>query len=115
MRLIDADALMMFLENKRRVLADTGGNEYALRGFAYCIKRIHEQPTVEAEPVVHGEWNNMAEQNNHLHCKCSICGYWTESYRAIKTYGLSSDDYLEVKWLFCPNCGAKMDGGVSDD
>ena len=69
---------------------------------------IEGQPTVEAVPVVYGEWKNMAEHNDHLHCKCSICGFTTENYQAIKNWGISSDDYLEYKWNFCPKCGTRM-------
>lgn len=69
---------------------------------------VKEQSTVEAVPVVYGEWKNMAEHNDHLHCKCSICGFTTENYQAIKNWGISSDDYLEYKWNFCPKCGTRM-------
>lgn len=71
---------------------------------------IEEQPTVDAVPVVHGEWKHRAEYNDFLHCECSNCGFTTENYRAIKTYGKSDTDYTSYSWHFCPKCGAKMDG-----
>lgn len=71
----------------------------------YCLNNA---PTVEAKEVVYGEWKNRSEYNDHLHCECSICGFTTENYRVIKTFGISSDDYIEVKWVYCPKCGASM-------
>ena len=58
-------------------------------------KTIMEQPTVEAIPVVHGEWIDIREFSKDVpKCKCSICGYIH--------IGLESDSN------FCPNCGAGM-------
>ena len=68
-------------------------------------------PAVDAAPVVHGEW----------------IGYETSSYNG-------NDEYGEPRWIpkkffrcsvcrkgtavrhnFCPNCGAKMNGGNDDE
>ena len=57
---------------------------------------LYELPTADVAPVVHGRWN--ADET------CSLCGEKsTEGLDATKW------DY----WLpnYCPNCGAKMDGG----
>ena len=74
----------------------------------YIQQEIYELPTVEAKPVVHGYWKHRAEHNDFLYCECSNCGYTTESYRAIKEYGISDTDYISYKWDFCPNCGCDM-------
>lgn len=53
---------------------------------------IDEQPTVEAKPVVHGEWEIGGVQGNMIgNFKCSVCK------------GVSLKDSN-----FCPNCGADM-------
>ena len=75
---------------------------------------IAKLPVVEAVPVIYGEWKNMTEHNDHLHCKCSLCGFTTENYQAIKKWGVSSDDYLEYKWNFCPKCGTPMRKKVNE-
>jgi hypothetical protein len=68
----------------------------------YCDKEscpIWKAPAADVEPVVYGRWN--ADET------CSVCGEKsTEGLDATKW------DY----WLpnYCPNCGAKMDGGDSD-
>lgn len=62
---------------------------------------IHELPTFDAVPVVHGRW----EYSSGSYCtpKCSCCG-WCIPY--------SEDSRLDAR-NFCPNCGAKMDGGAT--
>ena len=60
--------------------------------LAYCIDNI---PGVEAEPVVHGRWV-FGAANRREYMKCSVC--------------LKSQTPTGV-FTYCPNCGAKMDGG----
>ena len=59
--------------------------------------KIKEAPTVDAVPVRHGKWA-VIYYDNPLPTvgECSECG----SIRRISNY--------------CPNCGAKMDGGGDD-
>lgn len=52
---------------------------------------LDEQPTIEAKPVVHGEWDFIGDYD----CRCSVCG---EEY----CIGPNED------YNFCPNCGADM-------
>lgn len=66
-------------------------------------------PAVDAVPVVHGRW--VDEEGNPVpwcdalpsspafSCWCNQCGTWL----------VASDEY-PVYGLFCPVCGAKMDG-----
>lgn len=63
---------------------------------------VREQPTVDAVEVVHGRWEEQKEWNFKERdyflagYTCSCCGFW----------------YLnQQKYNYCPNCGAKMDGG----
>ena len=59
--------------------------------------QIANAPTIDAVPVVHGYWRD--EWFDHkLKIVCSICGCFAD------------------KWTdYCPNCGAKMDGGKDDE
>lgn len=59
---------------------------------------IDSMPTLDYEPVRHGEWiPQLFSYGTH---KCSRCG-WRIPY--------SEDSTLDAR-NYCPNCGAKMDG-----
>lgn len=52
----------------------------------------------DVAPVVHGRWNSMDGYKTRV--VCSECGWDVPEYGKFYSY--------------CPNCGAKMDGGDSD-
>lgn len=63
---------------------------------------LNEITAADVVDVRHGEWVEGAEHftNGFYEAECSECGNyirWNE--------GNSGD------WNYCPNCGAKMDGG----
>ena len=60
-----------------------------------CI--LKSIPAADVAPVRHGRWYWAKDG----HCKCSVC----EQYATVKR--------LVVKTNYCPNCGAKMDGGTN--
>ena len=77
---------------------------------------IIEIPAADVAPMVHGRWLDrpknqglkdeeigtvgMVDGEPWSSCYCSECGEWL----------VASDEYA-VKGNYCPNCGAKMDGG----
>ena len=69
--------------------------------IAAAMNAVDEMPAADVVPVRHGYW---IEQENwttdDYYYTCSACG---EDYNTID----GTPDYN-----FCPNCGAKMDGGV---
>ena len=83
MRLIDADALI------KEANADGA--------YGYVdAKQIADAQTIDAVPVVHGQWEN----GNPI---CPVCG-------GNKFRDLDADIWCDWQPDFCPNCGAKMDG-----
>ena len=64
------------------------------------ISDIKGMKAADVAPVVHGRWvPTKAPFMNE--CKdCSVCGYRT-------VWG--------HRYNYCPNCGARMDGGDSDE
>jgi hypothetical protein len=60
------------------------------------LSKIRKLPAADVAPVVHGRW----ESTGLISCKCSVC------------------QHLELKgneeYLYCPHCGAKMDGGAHE-
>lgn len=57
---------------------------------------------VDVVPVVHGKWIESVSFNVGFWV-CSNCKFVSEAIAAHKLYG------------YCPNCGAKMDGGADND
>lgn len=62
---------------------------------------LHRTPTADVAPVVHGRWIEQEKYTFGTMYDCSICS------TRILDNGHS--------WNYCPNCGAKMDGGDNDD
>ena len=58
---------------------------------------LNNCPEVEAEPVVHGRWEQS--ESMALSAKCSKCKGW------VTKHSINEPDFN-----YCPNCGAKMDG-----
>lgn len=102
MRLIDADALMRRL----CVQCDIESHEATCdpdECFVYNVI-VYDAPTIEAEPVRHGTWEEEDERSAYkdFFVSCSKCGALLDKNKALH-------------FKYCYKCGAKMDGGVSDD
>ena len=109
MRLIDADALPFCPVN---ILHDGG----IYKAVVVLSEDIGKAPTIEAEPVRHGRW--VVDDLGHTFCsKCN------ERIPYIHCYSDEPDTDYDEEWdeewdeempetLYCPNCGAKMDGGA---
>lgn len=61
-------------------------------------------PAADVAPVVHGEWLRADDDWNSLTTiQCSLCGEeWCFE---------TDDDVSLLNYKYCPNCGARMDGG----
>lgn len=101
MRPIDADALAITVA---LYMAENAYlNDTALDVLKKVAKWIEEEPTLDLAPVVHGEWEertrrlSWCDDDVDIYFVCSAC---------------NEENYGET--LFCPNCGAKMDGGKKD-
>ena len=99
MRLIDADALIEDLRKDREsVYSHVFGHVACDSAEELAVdleQTINNQPTIDSVPVVHGEWEFDISGVGHYYC--SVCGGRGDFYG---------------KYNFCPNCGAKMDGGA---
>lgn len=91
--LISRSALIEKLEEIKSDITDDGFGKRAFLGGIVALIDIF--PTVEAVPVVHGEW---IYENYTWHC--GKCGFHPFKGYIPATPGFN----------FCPNCGAKMDG-----
>jgi len=101
-RLIDANALieeireLLYTENRPSMIL----NNFSTMCFNSAIElaeiKALEAPTIDAVPAVHGRWI-YGVTLNHEWRKCSEC--------------LVSQEIFGC-FTYCPNCGAKMDGGA---
>lgn len=103
-RLIDANALMKRVCEKECgphfniVLCDLDDDSTDTR----CVFReyVRSEPTVEAEPVRHGRWDEIQCFSEHgiemASYECTSCGYDIERQRGLVP-------------PYCEFCGAKMD------
>ncbi len=102
MRLIDADALLK-VPNVRKVEEYDETGEF-ISYLAVPVEAIKEAPTIEAEPVRHGEWID-----DRTDIVCSVCK--TAFSDEIAFMKRAIDNEYPKR---CPECGAKMYGGNND-
>lgn len=104
MRPIDADRLYA-PRSVRRVTEydETGcGMDY----LAVPWEVIEDAPTLDCDPVRHGEWieridpfSTTATGKPVYEYRCSACKFMWTNKRTVEQY-----------FKYCPECGAKMDG-----
>lgn len=95
--LISRQDLLKLFENLR--------DEHETNAISYVAlyEVILKQPTIEAVPVVHGEWFLLDEcANSGVYCSICYKKVFREQYANQK-----------IKSNFCPNCGAMMKGGAN--
>ena len=75
------------------------------------FRAINRQPAADVSPVVHGRWIrkwDLYDKGFYISRKvwyeCSNCG--------MKTNYKDESFEIEVGYNYCPNCGAKMNGGT---
>ncbi len=66
--------------------------------FGDVLALIEDAPSVDAEPVRHGEWTPEITDLGTMVFRCSAC-----------------QRLSDVHWAYCPRCGAKMDGERRED
>lgn len=69
------------------------------------IVLLYDYPAADVAPVKHGRWYNRGGR-----FRCSVCDNKT-LLKDIGGTGGWSHEYEQQKSPYCPNCGAKMDGG----
>lgn len=96
MRLIDADAL-----DERKFPSHSVVNCYA-KGWNDAIKAVQENaPTIEARPVVMGQWLVSQDEYFELYTiRCSVCHE--------KWCFEEEGDIVAMCYNYCPKCGNPM-------
>lgn len=107
MRLINADELKEWVENwfekNRYYHPHSKANNIPIPELYDILERM---PTVEAEPIRHGEWL-MDDESGDI--KCSCCGHWSfDMYDEIEIVD-GKKIIITTMPHYCGYCGAKMD------
>lgn len=92
---IEREPLLAFLYNTQTM---------SRRMVIECLENRERFPAADVEPVRHGEWIGRYGNGGYDDYYCSICGMYEEGTRNPKFLG-----------NYCPNCGAKMDGGTVNE
>lgn len=106
-RYIDADALEKFLKQLRRELPKESRDFFTRDEMILNFQQyVHMQPTIDAMPVVRGEW--VAEQKGAEYCefRCSACD---ESVGQTDQFDETEVKQFSEWYKYCPACGAKME------
>lgn len=77
------------------------------RGLDRAQRAILDAPAADVAPVVHGRWDDSGRYTfpgGSTAVRCTNCGC-----------ALTVSEYHLNNWNYCPVCGAKMDGGDSDE
>lgn len=82
---------------KAMTIAAANGKDKDRRTWAKAICVLHDMPTADVAPVVHGRWMPFHSEAAGDIQYCSAC-----------------EIGFDAKMAYCPNCGAKMDGGDND-
>lgn len=100
-RLIDADTLK----------AEFTGNFHEIWHYTGVRAIIDVAPTIDSVPVVHGHWIILRCPSGAKYSVCSEC----------KTYMVDYSERNSMRKInaegakYCPNCGARMDGGKKEN
>ncbi len=109
---IERESAIAIIKEKQKELCPVG--RYG-RGYVYgsdrdkydawdeIIDALENIPSADVTPVVHGRWEWLGTNRLVTDCMCGTCS-------ACKV----RSKYI-VNTMLCPNCGAKMDGGDSNE
>lgn len=99
---IDIEAALLEIERRERLMfGDKTISVDALKRF------LLNRPAADVAPVVHAHWDDSGRYTfpgGSTAVRCTNCGC-----------ALTVSEYHLNNWNYCPVCGAKMDGGDSDE
>ena len=102
-RLVDANAVIDIA--MQYCTDDDGSCSKADVDIREMLDEIECLPTVDAESVRHGHWDDMGDFE-----QCSVC-HGTH----LKVYQTCYGKMTWVNMSYCPHCGAKMEDGKTVD
>ena len=93
---IEREALEVELNHRLNFLmGENGEYDHYTSGFDEAVTRVENFPAADVAPVRHGKW--LYGDYYDIGDVCSECDWDSEM--------------THPSYRYCPNCGAKMDGG----
>jgi hypothetical protein len=80
------------------------GNKHFINGIETVLEYAENLPAADVAPVRHGQWI-IGVNNDDFDVKCE----WTDIFEVA---GIATVERIAKAMHYCPNCGAKMDGGA---
>lgn len=105
---IEREAIMEFPIRKDHCDKERA-NEHFIFGIESVLEYVENLPAADVAPVVHGRWIEQEDPMLDVYYTCSVC---KEDFY-IETTGYTEKDMF--LYTYCPNCGARMDGGNEND
>lgn len=84
------------------------GNSDYLTGYICALsvveEMITEQPVADVQPMKHGRWitSEITTDSGYTSCSCCHSEYYIGDLQNLE----GDNDFV----MYCPNCGARMDG-----
>ena len=109
-RLIDANAL------HAKIMKDNDNDLSRKENIAQFLLRIETEPTIEAEPIRHGEWIPVSSYEAFG----GVAELWGDSIAyyycsKCKEQAYADEFGRDILSKFCPHCGAKMQYGCAEN
>lgn len=93
---IEREALEVELNHRLNFLmGENGEYDHYTSGFDEAVTRVENFPAADVAPVQHGKW--LYGDYYDIGDVCSECDW--------------DSKMTHPSYRYCPNCGAKMDGG----
>ena len=74
--------------------------------ISFLFPRIADVPAADVVEVRHGHWYDIVQCEDVAFATCSVCGIRGKVRTNRSEWGI-----WHIDSPYCPNCGAKMDGG----
>ena len=87
---------MAYIKIEKAIVEIDKGDLLVGNNAEWAKEILYRTPTADVAEVKHGEWVTLEAEIGL--CACSLCDH----------------KILRAECNYCPNCGAKMDGGVKD-
>ena len=101
MAYVDTEKLKRNIRVNLMPNVDIDGTVTVENAERFFLDLIEKTSTSDVEEVKHGEWAWIADDSP----MCTCCG---------KVFDTTDDADAGITWLYCPKCGAKMDGGKAE-